>query len=113
LGAPAAIRATFDGKSVPADLSGRITLPAYDRTTTHVLAAKVEFSGGLSAEVATVVGGTAAAESGKALTAIPLRRRGKGRLPPLDKLQAWFARRGQPLNVLAVERPPAEVILVR
>lgn len=114
-GAPTAIRATFDGKSVTADPSGRIALPTYDRSTSHILAAKVEFSGGLSAEVVTVVGGGAAAESGNALTLIPLRRKGKGRLPPLDRLQGWFARKGQPVKVLAVdhERPPAEVILVR
>lgn len=113
LGSPASLGVTWDGRRVPVDASGYAALPPFDRSTTHILAARVDFPGQVNRDVAVVVGGGAAEETRNALTAIPVRRRGKERLPSQDRLQGWFLRNGRPLKVLAVERPPAEVVVVR
>jgi hypothetical protein len=95
LGAPTAIRATFDGRNISRFLR-TVALPSYDRSKTHILAARVEFSGGLSAGVTQVVG-ERPRRSRARLDAIPLRRRGRaGRLS--TGFQNWFARQGQPLT---------------
>lgn len=113
LGSPISVGVTMDGKSVAVDASGRVVLPSYDRSTTHILGAKIGFPGNVGRDAVVLVGGGATEETRNALTAVPVRRLGRDRLPAVDRLQGWFARNGQPLRVLAVEHPPAEVVVVR
>ena len=110
---PRALSATFDGKPVTVDDSGRIALPAHDPEKTHVLSARLEFPQGLRSRVDVVLGGGSAEEAKTELTAIAVRL-GKGRdLPPLERLQDWFVAGGRPLSVAAVEEEGGTVVIVR
>lgn len=110
---PRAVSATFDGKPVAVDDSGRIALPAHDPETTHVLSARLEFPEGLRSRADVVLGGGSAEEAKTELTAIAVRL-GKGRdFPPAERLQGWFAAGGRPLRVVAVEDEGGSVVIVR
>lgn len=110
---PRALSATFDGKPVTVDGSGRITLPAHDPEKTHVLSARLEFPEGLRSRADIVLGGGSAEEAKTELTAIAIRL-GKGReLPPPERLQDWFVAGGRPLRVVAVEEDGGAVVIVR
>jgi len=110
---PRALSATFDGKPVAVDESGRIALPPHDPEKTHVLSARLEFPEGLRSRADVVLGGGSAEEAKTELTAIAVRL-GKGKdLPPPERLQDWFVAGGRPLRVVAVEDEGGAVILVR
>lgn len=110
---PTASRVTFDGRPLSSDEAGRVALPDYDAQTTHILSAELEFSHGIRARSDLVLGGGSAGEAKSELTGVPVTLR-KGRsLPPIEKLQGWFVKHGQPLSVAAVEHGPADVLMVR
>jgi hypothetical protein len=72
----------------------------------------VEFPGGLHGRADRVLGGGTTDEAGSELTAIPVR--GPNERPPtVESLQGRFRKDGQALRVVAVERGPALVLLVR
>ena len=110
---PRAVSATFDGKPVTVDDSGRIELPAHDPEKTHVLSARLEFPEGLRSRADIVLGGGSAEEAKTELTAIAVRL-GKGReLPPPERLRDWFIAGGRPLRIVAVEEEGGAVVIVR
>lgn len=110
---PLARSATFDGRPVAIDGSGRIALPAYDPASTHLLSARLQFPEGVSARADVVLGGGYVGEAKSELTAIAVRL-GKGhKLPPRGRLQDWFVAGGRPLRVVAVEDRGGEVVIVR
>jgi hypothetical protein len=110
---PRALSATFDGKPLAVDDSGRIALPGYDPEKTHVLSARLEFPEGLRSRADVVLGGGSAEEAKTELTAIAVRL-DKGReLPPPERLQDWFVAGGRPLRVVAVEEEGGAVVIVR
>lgn len=64
---------------------------------------------GLMAVVAQA-GEPPADDPGRTALAVTLERR---ELPPVEAMQSWFLLRGEPLEVLAVEKGPADVVVLR
>jgi hypothetical protein len=109
---PTRVSVTFDGRPLGLDEQRRMTLPLYDPFTTHILSAELEFPLNLRSRVDMALGGGSEGEAKSELTAVPVLYQG-GDLPAPEKLQGWFSARGQEVRVVAVERGPAEVVLVR
>ncbi|MGH9317459.1 MAG: hypothetical protein ACRD1P_10160 [Thermoanaerobaculia bacterium] len=110
---PKASRVSLDGRALSLDESGRAALPAYDAATTHILSADIEFSNGVRSRSDIVLGGGSAGEAKSELTAVPVRL-GEGRtFPPISRLQGRFVKHSQPLSVAAVEKEPADVLVVK
>lgn len=108
------LRALFDGSPVEVAPSGHIQLPSYDPDVLHHLVAQVRFEGDLQAESAVSLGGRYGETSYTELTSIAVElREGYDELPPARSLGGWFRLRGHALTVMAVDRPPASVLLVR
>ena len=109
---PTSVALSFDGNPLPVDAARRAPLPAYDASLPHVLSAQVEFPGDIRGHADRVLGGGAADEAGSNLTAIPVRCPTE-RPPSAESLQGRFRKNDEPLRVMAVERGPALVMLVR
>jgi len=109
---PSGISVTFDGR--PLKLSGdrRAALPAYDPETSHVLSAELGFPNNIRSRTDVVLGGGSANEAKSDLTAIPVTSM-DGEPPGVSQLRRWFVRKGEPLTVVAVEKGPADVLMVR
>lgn len=107
------LSASFDGKPVTVDGSGRIALPPHDPETTHLLSAQIEFDEGVRSRADVVLGGGSAGEAKSELTAVAVRVAKGQELPPVSGLQSWFAAEGRPLRVVAVEDDGGEVVFVR
>ena len=109
---PTGVVLTFDGRPLPVDIARHARLPEYDASLPHVVSAEVEFPGGLHGRADRVLGGGSADEAGSELTAVPVR--GPNERPPsVESLQGRFRKNGEALRVVAVERGPALVFLVR
>jgi len=108
---PNRISVTFDGRPI-ALAEKRAPLPAYDPQATHVLTAVLDYPNGVRSRSDVVLGGGSAGDAKSELTAVPILTEGH-ELPRSEALQGQFLRRGQPVAVAAVERGPAEVVLVR
>ena len=100
---------TFDGRPIAAPEPSRIPLPAFVPEQAHFLRAELDFPRNLTATAEIAFGGQNRDEARAELTAVAVLAE-KKKLPPLD---AAFAVRGTPLNVVAVEEDgPAEIALV-
>jgi hypothetical protein len=108
---PTSVTLTFDGHPLLVDALRRAPLPAYDASLPHVVSAEVEFPG-LHARADSVLGGGSRDEAGSELTAIPVRSP-TDRPPSVESLQGRFRKNGEALRVVAVERGPALVLVVR
>ncbi|HEX6901524.1 MAG TPA: hypothetical protein VF789_17485 [Thermoanaerobaculia bacterium] len=109
---PQSMSLSFDGAALALDGEGRAMLPAHDLKTLHVLTAEVHFSPLEIIRRDLAYGGEFGSEVSTELTAIPVRLR-RGKLPPAEQLDGWFAAGGQPLPVIAVEEGPAHLLVVR
>lgn len=110
---PDSVSVTFDNRPLALSEGGRAALPAYDPSTTHVLTAALEYGNGIRTRSDVVLGGGSADEAKTELTAVPVLSR-KARAPKIEEVRGRFRKKGGgPLAVAAVERGPAEVILVR
>lgn len=116
-GQATAVAVTLDGQPLPvapdAQLAARrltVPLPAVDLATAHVLSVEVRFAA-LSARRDLVFGG-GGGEVSTELTAVPVKSR-RGRLPPLPRLQGSLLAGGKALRIVAVEREPPQVTVVR
>jgi hypothetical protein len=109
---PDRVSATFDGKPL-AIVDGRhVTLPGYDAEAPHVLTVSLEYPNDVRTRSDVVLGGGSAGEAQTELTAVPVRTR-KAKAPKLEAIAGRFRKGSQALTVAAVERGPAEVIMVR
>lgn len=107
------VRALLDGSPVQVTGRGRITLPPHSGDQLHYLVVQVRFDGDLRAEAAIAFGGRFGASSHTEITSVAVTlRKGVDELPS-GSLDGWFRLRGKPVRVVAVERPPAGVLLVR
>jgi len=109
---PESVSVTFDGKPLPLGEGERVALPAYDPATTHVLTASLEYGNGIRTRSDVVLGGGSASEAKTELTAVPVLAR-KAKAPKLEEVRGRFRKGKEPLRVAAVERGPAEVMIVR
>ena len=109
---PDAGRITFGGEPVPVTDLNRVELPPYDPDRTHLLTAELRFGYSLAhAEI--VIGGTAGEAIGSELTAFPVQLVGGRKPPAAAEMAGWFHRAGRSLRVVAVDRGPADLILVQ
>lgn len=108
-------RVRLDGRPIPVEDPRRIPLPRLDPERAHHLSAEVTFQGRLRTQASAVFGGPFLDRVDSELTAVAVETPAGagGRQPAPAEAAGWFHRRGSPLRVFAVERPPAEVMLVR
>ncbi len=103
---------TLDGEPLEVASLERFALPRLADDDFHLLQVDLQFAGGISAHTQVAFGGTYLDEAESQLTAVPVVfTRGKARKPA--ELDGWFVRDGSPQRVVAVEKGPAEIIVVR
>jgi hypothetical protein len=113
LAAPTAVSLSLDGNPVPVDDRAHAVLPAVDPAVTHVLSAEVHFSATLVARTAVGFGGGLGDEVSTELTAVPVRLRPGKKLPEVKRLQGWILVAGKAVPVAAIDRGPAQLLVVR
>jgi hypothetical protein len=109
---PSALTVTFDGTPLPLEGSGRFSLPLYDPKQPHLLTAEAEL-GRQVVRAERVVGGEYSDSVHTELTAVPVVVRPGAELPSAEGLAGWLTAGGSPLEVVAVEAPLADIVLVR
>jgi hypothetical protein len=112
-GPPSSLAVTFDGHVLAVKGRDPFDVPGYDPSTTHLLSATAEFENGIRCRADSVLGGRTAIETGSALTAIPVSVAAGRALPDAEALEGMFVRRGVALRTVAIERGPAQVLVVR
>ncbi len=110
---PLEVRARLDGKRLRVDDPRAIPLPAHDPERLHFLQVELDFAGNVSAVAEIVFGGAYADEISTRLTALPLALERGAKLPRLEKLRGRITRGGAPIEVVAAEEGPAEIVIVR
>jgi hypothetical protein len=106
------LSAAFDGRTLPISEDQRFDLPAYDDSTTHLLTIAAEFPNNVRSRRDLVVGGRSASVVSTELTALPVLV-ADGAEPDALALSGTFRKKGEPMHVVAVERGPAQVLIVR
>jgi hypothetical protein len=109
---PRRVEAFLDGKPLRVEAIDRFPLPKVDPTKIHFLSVNVEFSDSVSAPAELVFGGIYSDTVATELTSVVLESE-RFRTPAPEQLEGVLLHRGRPLRVVAVEKPPAEIILVR
>lgn len=108
---PTRIAVELDGVELRVDDPRSFVLPPYDPNQLHLLRAELDFEENLSAVAEATFGGFFADEVSSELTAVPLLV--DGAEPTVPLLQQAARSRGQNVRVVAVERAPADVVIVR
>jgi hypothetical protein len=111
--APKTLTVTFDGRPLAVGGNETFALPAHDPSTTHLLSASVEFPKGLRGRADAVIGGRTASEAASELTAVAVRLPEKGAFAEASAFEGGLLRGATPLRPIALERGPAEVIVIR
>lgn len=107
---PVAVRVAFDGRPLEVEDPHRLRLPPHDPDQLHFLRAELDFPGGVTSVAELAFGGLYAGEASAELTAVPIFA--PRRLPRHAALEGSFRRGGEPLAVRAIEKGPAEVVMV-
>ena len=110
--APTAVQLFLDGAELAAAGTDRIVLPPLELDRVHVLTAELHFSDRLSVRVERGFGGQYGIQAATELTAVPLLLEPDQAAPPLERLNGWFSKGGETLQVLGLESGPAKIILV-
>lgn len=110
---PGAIEALLDGRPVAVAADGIIDLAQCDLAATHLLNVTVRFAPSLTVERELLFGGGRTAVTATDLTAVAVQLDPGVRLPPADEMAGWLVSAGAELEVRAVERGPANVVVVR
>jgi hypothetical protein len=116
---PIAVTAAFDDEPLEARDPTRIALPPYDPRIPHVLRAELEFPSGLVATAQATFGGTYLDRVDTRLTAVPIalggrsRAVGKGDESLVDQLRRAVTLGGKPAPIVAVDKGPVDLVLVR
>ncbi len=115
---PRRVNLFFDGAPLEARVPERIALPDHDRQI-HFLRAELQFSDAVEAQAELVFGGRFGEQVTSELTAVPVVSRRRG-VPKPKAMDGWLETRGgprdagpRPLRVAAVERAPANLVVVR
>lgn len=107
---PVEIEIRLDGEPLEITDPRRVALPPYDERQLHVLRARLVFPGNVRAVADATFGGSYSDQVSTELTAVPVRAR-KNRLRAAD-LEGLLVKKGMPLQVVAVEKGSAQVIVV-
>ncbi len=105
-------RVFLDGAELKGIDPKGFVVPRYDVSIPHLLQAEVQL-GETTARTQAVVGGGSGSAVSQSLTALPLYLEEGRRLPVAAEIQGWIEARGQPVRVIAVERPGADVIMIQ
>lgn len=119
-----AFRVLLDGEPLAAEDPQRIPLPDYDPGSIHHLAAELELEDELTAHAAVTFGGRFGGSTESDLTPLAVRwigkeppsggRSGEPAEPPAPETVAgWFLHDGEPVRAFTVDRPPADVLVLR
>jgi len=108
---PLAVRAALDGLAVPVDDPRAVALPAHDPAQLHFLRAELEFAGGVTTAAEMVFGGTYVDRVSTELTAVPVVG-AADKLAKRGELVGLLVEDGEPLEVVAVEKGPAQILVV-
>ncbi len=108
---PEHIAVTFDGRVVPLEARGEISLPDYVPEQVHFLRADLDFPDNLVASAEVIFGGHDVDETRAELTGIPVFFTGPP--PAAAQLDGAFLADGRPARVSAVEEGPGEIVVVR
>jgi hypothetical protein len=111
-GPVAAVEVLLDGEPIYSGDGELVPLPAYDPAIPHILMAELRFSVDEVSRLEAAFGGQMGVELRTELTAVTVRLTGRRHLPPMGDMQTWFQRGERPVPVVAVEKGPAEVIVV-
>ncbi len=110
--APRKVTVSFDGRPLAVSDPHRIELPPHDPDQLHFLHAELDFPSHLSAVVETAFGGAYHQATETELSAAAVELEGRKELPAPAELAGWFRAQGQPLEPVAAETGPAEVVVV-
>ncbi len=110
---PESVTASLDGQPLAVDDPKRIVLPEVDESQLHLLQVELQFEDWVSSGVDLTFGGAYADSVSTELTALPIAALGKTARPlTAGSVQGWFLKDGEPLEVIAVEKGLAEVVVV-
>lgn len=110
---PQEITVKVDGQPVSAADPKRIPLPALDDEEIHLVTAEIEFPGtDPPARAWATFGGVYGDQSQAELTAVPIFV-GEGKEVSAEDLHGKVLARGEPVEVVALEQTPADVLMVR
>jgi len=109
---PVEVNATFDGRELPVTDPEHIELPSHRPENLHFLSAELVFSDRVEAHAELAFGGRFGDEVSTELTAVMALVKGKRRPKP-KKMEGWFLKDGRPLRVVAVEKGPVDLLIVR
>ena len=110
---PVEISATFDGRKLAVKDPRRIKLPNHDPERLHFLRAELDFSRNVTTVLEIVFGGSYADRLNVQLTAVPIALSRGAELPPVAELRGDFLKGERALEVVAAEKGPAEIVVVR
>ena len=110
---PAKVDVFFDGRQLSVRDPRRIRLPTHDPEQLHFLRAELDFSRNVTTVLEMVFGGSYADRLNVQLTALPIALSRGTELPPATELSGDFLAGERKLEVVAAERGPAEIVLVR
>ncbi len=110
---PNSIDITFDGRPLTVEDPNRIRLPKHDPEQLHFLRAELDFSRNVSTVIEMVFGGSYADRLSVQLTAVPVNLLRGADLPSIDALGSRLSKENRPLSVVAAEKGPAEIVVVR
>lgn len=110
---PESVTVTFDGQTLDVDDPTSFDLPPLDPDRLHFLRAEVDFTDNLTALAEVTFGGVYADEVSTELTAIPVRLDDIKKLPGLDDLQGWIHSGDDTARVVAAEKGPIDLVVVR
>ena len=109
---PSAVSLTLDGEVLAERHLERYDLPELDPQTIHLLSARLELPDGGTSSAEAVFGGVFGDQAETELTAVPLIVDDR-KLRRVEQLQGRLVKAGEALRVVAVDRGPAEVVIVR
>ncbi len=112
-GEPRRVRAAIDGERVEVAFPWRIDLTGFAADERHLLEVELDFGRDLVLRRQLAFGGDFSGEHATGLTAVAVELVGAEDLPSPDALTGWFSAGDEPLEGVAVERGPAEVVVVR
>ncbi len=111
--APSRVDVALDGEPLAVDANLRARLPRLDPRRLHFLSAELEFPDHNLARAELTFGGSYGAEVKSELTAIPLAVPANFKDPTLAEVAGWLRQGGRTLPVVAIDRGPADVVVVR
>ncbi len=111
---PKSVRASLDGAPLAVGDPRRLELPPVDESELHLLHVELEFDDHVTSRVDLTFGGAYADEVSTEITALAIRAvKPPRRQPTPASTRGWFLKGGEPLEVIAIEKGTAEVVVVQ